>query len=43
MWRKLTIMLLLLILAQTANASPGPEIVENKSLNHVSFSQAEFH
>ena len=41
MWRKLTVMLLLLILAQTANALPSLEIIDKESLNHVSFSQAE--
>jgi len=41
MWRKLTVMLFLLVLAQTANALPSLEIIDKESLNHVSFSQAE--
>jgi hypothetical protein len=41
MWRKLTIMLFLFVLAQTANASPNHDIIEKEPLNHVSFSPAE--
>ncbi len=41
MWRKLTALLFLLVLAQTANALPSLEIIDKESLNLVSFSQAE--
>jgi hypothetical protein len=41
MWRKLTIMLFLLVLAQTANALPNLGFIDKEFLNHVSFSQAE--
>ncbi len=41
MWRKLTIMLFLLVLAQTANTLPSLEIIDKGPLNHVSCSLAE--
>ncbi|MCP4321094.1 MAG: hypothetical protein GY787_04450 [Alteromonadales bacterium] len=41
MWRKLTVLLFLLVLAQTANALPSLEINDKDSLNHISFSQLE--
>jgi hypothetical protein len=39
MWRKFTLMLFLLVLAQTANALPSPKITDKGFLNHSSFSQ----
>lgn len=43
MWRKLTVMLFLLVLAQTASASPIPESQKFDSTEVVSISQVEEH
>jgi len=45
MWRKLTVLLFLFVLAQTANALPIPEIfhVENINTNNISISHVEQH
>jgi hypothetical protein len=43
MWRKLTIMLFLLVLAQTANALPSPEIQMSEYSKHVSMFQIDQH
>lgn len=40
MWRKLTLMLFLLVLAQAANALPSLEVYDKDSFKHVSFAQA---
>ena len=41
MWRKLTVMLFLLVLAQVANALPIFEIINDKSLHHIYVPQIE--
>ena len=41
MWRKLTVLLFLSVLAQTANALPSLEINDKDYLNHISLSQLE--
>ncbi len=41
MWRKLTVMLFLMVLAQTANAMPIPETFSDESSTHITTSQTE--
>ncbi len=41
MWRKLAVMLFLLVLAQTANALPIPETIQDNSARQVSIPQIE--